>query len=190
MASDPTIDPRVVRAKGTRGRRVPDPDPMALMNQARSYIRAAMLLQPHLGSHESDGATPSIWDPAYFLSIHAIDLGLKAFLLSRNIPIAGTELETHLLSKLYDRCLAAGLSVAPHSASHFKSIAESLDTGNEGHNWRYYNATRGGGGIEPAWAFDEAAALVELVRAHVEPLFANEPPGPVTKINIIATKPK
>jgi hypothetical protein len=130
------------------------------------------------------------WAPTYFVCVHAIELALKAFLLSRNVPLAGSELETHLLCKLYDRCLADGFSVAPHSASHFKLIVHALDHGNEGHNWRYFNATGGGGSIEPAWACDEAAALVELVRAQVEPQYETEPPGPTVKLNIIVAKPK
>jgi len=160
---------------------------MALMNQARSYQKAASILQPHLDAVR--GGPESIWDPVYFTCMHAIELALKAFLLSRNVPLAGSELETHLLCKLYDRCLAEGFSVAPHPTSHFKSIVRALDHGNEGHNWRYFNATGGGGSIEPSWACEEAAALVELARAQVEPRCANEPPGPATKLNIVVSKP-
>lgn len=135
-------------------------------------------------------ATAAIWDPTYFLCTHAIELALKAFLLSRNVPIAGTELETHLLCKLYGRCVDEGLSVAPRSALYFTHLARSLDAGNKGHNWRYYNATGGGGGMEPAWVCEEAADLIAITRAQVEPRYVNEPASPATKLCIIASKPK
>ena len=56
-----------------------DPHAMALMNQARSYIRAAKLLVPHV--HENPEGGRSLADPLYFLSIHALELAMKASLI-------------------------------------------------------------------------------------------------------------
>lgn len=55
----------------------------------------------------------SFSNPIYFLYFHSVELALKAFLRSFNIPIQGTRRKSHKLTELYQECRDLGPKLGP-----------------------------------------------------------------------------
>jgi hypothetical protein len=106
-----------------------DVSAMAFLNSARSYHGAANRL------FESQ----PFRDPTYFLYFHTVELLLKAFLRSENVPILGTRRQSHRLTDLYEECRNLGLVIGQHDGFEIGNIVSLLDSGNEYQAFRYFN---------------------------------------------------
>src|SRR6202165_1668257 len=91
----------------TTGNKTRDAHPMAFLNGARRYYEAANALVGLLKD------APNISDPIYFLYLHAIELTLKAYLRSHDVPILGTKRKSHELLALYEECKTTGMVIGP-----------------------------------------------------------------------------
>ena len=104
-----------------------DPHPKAYFDAARGYQSAADRL---LLSTES-GEKLLIRDPTYFLYAHAVELALKACLLSRgfNPPRRGPV--GHRIDGLYHECRGHNLLGATDANREINNLIYLLGTGNE-----------------------------------------------------------
>jgi hypothetical protein len=98
---------------------------------ARQYQRAANLV------YESDN---KLWNPIYFLYLHAIELALKAYLRVQDIPIvADRKRKHHHITELYEECRSLGLIVGtPMDAVDIQNVIVLLDGANEEQGFRYF----------------------------------------------------
>jgi hypothetical protein len=158
---------------------------MTFLNMARKYQKAGSRL---LGAIEGDKADPlrALNDPIYFLFAHALELGLKAFLSSRDEVVPKSGKDGHDIVGLHRRCEALGLRLK-EDADSLPRVVEMLATENEHHGFRYFDPVKGDNGVIPAlpWTRDVVNALIAVIR---EQLGDDTPDGPV-KVQFIAGKP-
>lgn len=106
------------------------------IRDAEAYRRAALLVHPR----EEPGSDPDMLPPALFLLSHAVELALKAFLLSKGVSDGRNEGELkhpavrHDLVRLYDLALAHGFVA---SGPHFDGVVDWLGPFHSGHAFRY-----------------------------------------------------
>jgi hypothetical protein len=170
-----------------------DAHPRAFVNMANEYYVAANALfelserRPKKVNRQSEFS-----DPMYFLYFHTIELALKAYLLSQDVPIAGTyRRRGHPVLKLYEECRELGLIVGPDDHFDIRNIVDLL--GNEFQSFRYFSIqSRELPAL--AWTRKAVAALLDVVAACVEQRFpGSNIPGPAVKADIIFSlqvKPK
>lgn len=170
---------------------VVDAHPMAFVNMAREYYAAANALlesseqRPKKANRQSEFS-----DPIYFLYFHTIELALKAYLRSHDLPILGTPRMSHELLKLYEECRALGLIIGPDDRFDIRNIVDLLGSSNEFQGLRYFNLQqRSLPGLD--WTRKTVGALVEVVEARVEQAFPDSNiPGPAVKADFIFTRLK
>ena len=92
---------RSMTKKMPKPKALTDVSGVAFFNFAREYQSAANQLLD---------SRPCLSNPIYFLYFHTVELALKAFLRSLNIPILGTERQNHNLTKLYEECRSLELA--------------------------------------------------------------------------------
>jgi|SRR5882724_1434700 len=73
--------------------------------------------------------------PVNFLYFHAVELALKAFLRSFDVPIE----KNHKLTKLYEECRRHGLVIGPSDRFQIGNIVSLLESGNKYQGFRYFN---------------------------------------------------
>lgn len=106
------------------------------IRDAEAYRRAALLVHPR----EEPGSDPDMLSPALFLLSHAVELALKAYLLSQGVPDGWGEGELkhpavrHDLVRLHDLALAHGFVA---NGPHFDGVVEWLGPFHRGHAFRY-----------------------------------------------------
>lgn len=170
-----------------------DAHPRAFVNMANEYYTAANTLfelseqRPKKINRQSEFS-----DPIYFLYCHAVELALKAYLISQKVPIAGTyRRRGHPVLKLYEECRELGLIVGPGDRFDIRNIVSLL--GNEFQTFRYFSIQSR---TLPAlvWTRTAVGALLDVVAACVERRFpGSNIPGPAVKADIILSpqvKPK
>ena len=171
----------------------PDAHPRAFVNMANEYYTAAnTLLELSEQRSKKVNRQSEFSDPIYFLYCHAIELALKAYLLSQKVPIAGTyRRRGHPVLKLYEECRELGLIVGPDDRVEIGNIVDLLDT--ELQSFRYFSIqSRELPAL--AWTRKAVGALLDVVAACVEQRFpGSNIPGPAVKADIIFSpqvKPK
>jgi hypothetical protein len=114
-------------------RRYSDRHPKAYFEAACSYRATADELLAILETKEPTERQPPAEDPTYFLYAHAVELALKACLLSHGHPIENG----HHISAYYDECRTAKLIEIKDRK--FQGCIALLDAGNEIplHRYRY-----------------------------------------------------
>lgn len=108
--------------------------PVAFVNSALRYCDAANELFGISENRPRLGAAYQLSDQINLLYFHAVELGLKAFLLSKNIKATG-----HSLEGLYKKAKKAGLVVGTDDQLTIGNIASLLDSANKDQNLRYFN---------------------------------------------------
>ena len=156
-----------------------DPHPKAYFDAARGYQSAADRL---LLSTES-GEKLLIRDPTYFLYAHAVELALKACLLSRgfNPPRRGPV--GHRIDGLYHECRGHNLLGANDANREINNLIYLLGTGNEYHQYRYPDKPAIPRAIpDLSWSREVVERLMAEVEPHVMAWVAANPatPAPTT----------
>src|SRR6266481_2853041 len=167
--------------RGTRRGIDPRVSPVAFLNMARQYARAATEL---LSVRKRDaGCSPSIElaEPTYFVSCHAIELALKAFLLFHGRARGG-----HKLDPLFWECRRLGLVVGTDDATNIGNIVSLLDSGNEDYAFRYFTR-KSTCTADLEWTAGATDALIQAVARAIEP--ADRTPGPAIKGRITMGRP-
>lgn len=137
-----------------------DAHAMAFLNRAHEYHEAAnQLFDLH-----ADG---SLNHPINFLYFHTVELALKAFLRSRDIPIQGTKRASHNLMELYEECRNLGLKIGPSDRFDIGNIVSLLADGNVEQGFRYVSL-KAGLGADLSWTRDVIEQLMRVVKLHVE----------------------
>ena len=104
---------------------IPDAHAMAFLTFARQYHSAA----EHLFDLRS-----TLSHPVHFLYFHAVELALKAYLRSFNVPIE----KSHNLTELYEECRRHGLVIGPADRFEIANIVSLLESGNKYQGFRYF----------------------------------------------------
>jgi hypothetical protein len=165
-----------------------DPHPMAFVNMANEYCAAAnALLELSEQRPKKVNRQSEFNDPTYFLYFHTIELALKAYLRSHDLPILGTPRMNHELLKLYEECRSLGLGIGPDDRVDIRNIVGLLESSNEFQGLRYFNLQqRSLPGLD--WTRETVGALLEEVAARVEQVFpGSNIPGPAVKADFIFT---
>jgi hypothetical protein len=138
---------------------VADEHAVSFFGFAQQYQKAANLL------HESDNTLST---PIYFLFEHAIELALKAYLRSSDIPIvADKKRKHHKITQLYAECGAPGLRIGPDDFFDIGNIVEMLEGANEEQGLRYFKM-KGSTFPDLSWTRDTVAKLLQAVEPAVE----------------------
>jgi hypothetical protein len=104
-----------------------------------------------------------------FLYSHAVELALKAFLRSNNLPILGTrgERKHHQLTKLYEECRGLGLKIGADDRFDIGNIVSLLEAGNEDQALRYFNS-KSLATPELSWTREVVEQLMRAVEPRVD----------------------
>lgn len=131
----------------------------AFFNKALDYQRAANELF-------DVRQQPPISDPVNFPYFHSLELALKAFLRSRDLPVPSGQ-EGHRVTNLHAKCLQVGLVIGPVKGFDAKYLLSVQEAGNEHQAFRYfYPRSR----LLPLSALISAFVeqLMQAVKANVE----------------------
>jgi hypothetical protein len=183
-------------ANGGRVLRIQNANPItdvaakAFLNYARGYHEAAdQLFNLSQDRLREASNKHSMNDPIRFLYFHTVELALKAFLRSQNLPILGTSRQTHRLTKLYEECRNLGLRIGADDRVGIGNIVGLLEKGNEDQAFRYFDL-RSGVMADLSWVREVVGQLLSAVETHVDPYPRQDAaPGPVAKLTIIWGKP-
>jgi hypothetical protein len=149
-----------------------DRHPKAYFDAARGYQSAADQL---LLSIES-GEKLLIRDPTYFLYAHAVELALKACLLSSGFDPASAGPAGHSIEGLYQECRGHKLLGANDVYREINSLVYFLGTGNECHQYRYPDKLAIPRAIPVLpWTREVVARLIAEVEPHVMAWVAANP---------------
>lgn len=108
-----------------------------LLTGARAYYDAAtVILDKRRNASEASGRGGARDDPIYFLLFHAMELALKAFLLSYNQSVQ----KTHDIKGLYEQCCTLGLRIGPEDRFSIGNVVTLLKGANKQHGLRYFAA--------------------------------------------------
>ncbi len=153
-----------------------DVSAMAFLNMAREYQEAAdhLLTEKERKKHAGDAFVVS--DPIYFLYIHTVELALKAYLRSHNIPILGTQRKSHNLTDLYEESRSLGLVVGANDRVTIGNIVSLLESGNRYQRFRYFNL-EGGSMPDLTWTREVVGNLMRALTARVGERTAPETPA-------------
>lgn len=160
-----------------------DRHPKAYFDAARGYQSAADRL---LLSIES-GEKLLIRDPTYFLYAHAVELALKACLLSCGFDPASSGPAGHGIEGLYRECLGHKLLGTNDADRGIINLIHFLGTGNECHQYRYPDkpAIQRGSPVLP-WTREVVERLIAEVEPHVMAWVAANPATPAPTTSKIA----
>lgn len=162
---------------------IPDLDPMAFFNLACDYHEAANLLFDQ---------KPSLNHPIYFCYFHTVELALKAFLRSENIPVVGTEKvgkKGHNLTDLYEECRTLGLTIGPSDQFEIGNIVRLLEAGNKYQGFRYFNLESD---VRPdiTWTREVVEHLMQAVKKNlIARSVYTTAAGPAVKLTMTWGKP-
>lgn len=141
-----------------RPERPPHEMAVGYIRDAEAYRQAALLVHPR----EEPGSNPDLLSPALFLLSHAVELALKAYLLSQGVPDGWGEGELkhpavrHDLVRLHNLALAHSFVA---SGPHFDVVVDWLGPFHRGHAFRY----RQTGGVRVPTPSRIAALLAPVI---------------------------
>ena len=121
--------------------------------------------------------------PIYFLYFHAIELAFKAYIHSYNLAPT----RSHRLQELYKQCKKLGLVVGPHDLTNVGNVVTLLDSGNEGHGFRYFNPDSGNL-PDLSWTRDMAGQLLRVVVRRMHAIGYTSAVGPPVGIRLVFGK--
>jgi hypothetical protein len=99
-------------------------------------------------------------DPTYYLYFHALESGLKGFLLLNGVKLDGAR---HDLMDLYRKAVAVGLGREGRALT----VVSALDDANTDHALRYFTV-HSTGAPELGWTKEVMLELMESIRSAVE----------------------
>lgn len=111
----------------------------------------------------SPGNTLPLRDPVYFLYHHATELALKAFLLSRGLPVPRVGKDGHEIGALFDRCRTNGLLGPADENSELRAFVYLLAKGNLKNSYRYAGEDIDSAIPDFAWVREAVGELFEAV---------------------------
>ena len=145
---------------------------MRFFNMATNYQLAANELVAI--SDADKKKRTALRDPTYYLYFHALESGLKAFLLLNDAMPDGAR---HDLMDLYRKAVAVGLDREGHALT----VVSAMDDANKDHALRYFTV-HSTGAPELGWTKQVAHALMESIRSAIEAVDpAAFEPGPPFK---------
>ena len=156
--------------------------PKAYFDAAMGYQSAADRLRQVI---EAGEGLP-IRDPVYFLYAHAVELALKACLMSCGFAPARAGREGHGISEFFDQCREQRLISIndPHREMH--NLVAFSANGNERHQYRYPDKPVTPRGIpDLGWTKEAVAQLMAEVEPHVDAWSAANPASPAPSTNRI-----
>ena len=120
-------------------------------------------------------------DPTYFLYLHAVELALKACLLSRDLEIPEGGQDPHDVEALFDRCRTAKLLGLNDRYYNLHNLIVMLGEGNRWHRYRYPGPNNQRPMPDLDWVQETVVQLIAAVRPHVaEWVTKNNSPAPPT----------
>jgi hypothetical protein len=146
-------------------KRQQDAHASAFFNSAREYHDAANELFLLIDARRKVHDNRQFNSPTYLLYFHTIELALKAFLRTHDIPILGLR-RRHILTGLYSESRDLGLVIGPQDKFQIGNIVSLLDSANKGQGLRYFNfetVTT----ADLAWVREVTAELMRAVEPHV-----------------------
>jgi hypothetical protein len=167
--------------------KIPEVTAMAFLNNARDYFYAAECVFIESQSRSKAGNRRTLNDPVYFLYFHTIELGLKAFLRSQNVPVANTRRANHGLTQLYEECRRLGLRIGADDRTQIGNIVSLLEAGNKYQGFRYFNA-ESVTVPDILWTREVATQLLTALETRVGPT-SDIKPGPAVKLIMTLGKP-
>jgi hypothetical protein len=160
--------------------------PMAFLNMARKYQKAASRLLDSVATEPMEGNQVPLADPIYFLYFQTVELALKAFLRFHGKAVPKGQ-AGHDIVKLLSRCAVLGLRHA--DALGLQNVINLLASGNVDQGFRYFTI-KSSSIPELSWTREVVDLLIQSIREDVE---ANQaPPGAsvAVKIQMILGKPR
>jgi hypothetical protein len=142
-------------------------------HEAVAYLRAADTLI------RDESAVDTI-PPTYFLMSHGLELMLKAYLLSRDIPYADVFKLHHRIQEAYERAKSLGLVI---EIEHTEALIEKLSDFHSEHLFRYPVVRRDDGGLllrGHLFRPIEVLQIIEAIGAKIS--------GPVMHARLVASK--
>jgi hypothetical protein len=160
-------------------------DPIALLNGARSYLRAADLVFRAKASDAVSLQTICLEDPIYFLYFHAVELLLKAFVRSHGKPVR----MNHRLSSHFEECRTLGLPLGSRDMTRIGEVVKLLEAGNIDQGHRYFTL-RSRRLPDLAWTQELIQQLMDVVLKDVTTRCGSpDAPGPAVKFDLVFGKP-
>jgi hypothetical protein len=158
-------------------------NPMAFLNMARKYQKAASRLLDSVAQEPRIGPQVPLSDPIYFLYFQTVELALKAFLLfhGESVPTWGPD--GHDIIELHRRCGLLGLRHADPMG--LGNIVNLLASGHEGQGFRYFTL-KSGAIPDLTWTREIVNLLIQSIR---EVVVDKETDETVVKIQILVGKP-
>jgi hypothetical protein len=135
-----------------------DPHAIVFFNRALEYQKAATQVMDR---------DPSLTNPINFLYFHTMELALKAFLRSQNLPVVGTKRMSHKLTDLYAECRGLGLTIGSDDRIHLGNIVSLLEHGNLYHGFRYFNPELAAL-ADLSWTREVVEQLIRAIQPYVE----------------------
>lgn len=159
-----------------------DASAIAFFSFAREYHEAANCLY-------SKYAT--LPDPVRFLYFQKVELALKAFLRSHDLPILGTwrgGKEGHKLTRLYDECRKLGLRIGPDDKFQIGNIVSNLEAANVDQGLRYFSP-KPGVMAQISWIREVVEDLMRAVDLHLKAQPASTLGPAIMKVTLVWGKP-
>ena len=139
---------------------------VAFFNEAREYQGAADELFAITNTRPKVHGHRQFDRPLYFLYFHSIELALKAFLRTNDLPVLHTRRKSHNLYALYLESRDLGLTIGPRDKFEIENIVQLLDGANEDQGIRYFNL-ESGATADLSWIREVTAELMRAVEPHV-----------------------
>jgi len=145
---------------------------LAFLGSARQYHGAAEQLFDQ---------RRNLYHPVYFLYFHTVELALKAFLHSLDVPPK----MGHKLTELYEECRKNGLVIGPEDQFQIGNIVSLLESGNKHHSFRYM-AKKPRSLPDFSWTREVVGELMQAVARHLEVDLKEKPvPGVAVRFDIV-----
>lgn len=145
---------------------------MQFWHEAVAYLCAAKILM-------RDNSAKDTIPPTYFLMSHGLELVLKAYLLSRDVPCVDVFKLQHRVQEAYEKAKSLGLVEVEHT----EAMIEKLSDFHSEHLFRYPVVTRDDGSlilrghlVRPV----EVLQIIEAIGANIQ--------GPVMYARLVAAK--
>jgi hypothetical protein len=165
-----------------KGQSATDEHATSFLGFARQYQRAANLL------YKTDKLLKA---PTYFLYAHAMELALKAFLRTANIPIvADGKRKHHHITALYEECRDLGLRIGPDDRFDLRNVVVLLEGANEDEGLRYFK-TKGSSLPDLSWTRDVVEKLLQTIEPIIKKKAGSDGirPGVAVKFDLVFSKP-
>ena len=164
----------------------PADTPMAFLNMARKYQKAASRLLDSVATEQIEGHQVPLADPIYFLYFQTVELALKAFLLFHGEAVPKGQ-AGHDIIALHARCDSLGLSHVDQIG--LRNVVNLLASGHENQGFRYFTL-KSGAIPDLFWTREVVDLLIQAIREEV--VVDQTPPGAgaAVKVQMILGKPQ